>query len=441
MARRLLWSTAFALSILGCRSTEPAPSSDLASLRAGGEEPVNAGWNVLNGPYKTQSLVDGFIFEWQYFMVHDAQKQFTGSIGFVLVDPKGRLGKTAPNDPIARFKNMLFPISIMPSGASVAVAGTWADGSQFANYERFASDYTVSPTGKSFRAKDERKGLRANLLEVETITPGGGKFKLEGRTPDAEWNLDVTPDWSENNGDAVELPFGPISGNDVGFLPGERWTVHMQWPRTRVTGTMKNLKTGASYDVSGHGYRENSWGRWNFALDGWAFSVASDAARRVQWAWQTYHKSKDMDWLDVAFVDRGQQQRLRFFAKEDTLRWKLKDWFFHTGARQCVPNAVEVVAENADYRVKAAYDLTGKQLPMLSTATPLTRVFVIMIHMPVIKGTIENVKTGELVTAFEAQGGGEFSTTRSVWRDLPEERCENWGRRFNTEYATTAFAP
>lgn len=402
-------------------------------------ETIHAGWNVLNDSYLKGSLVDGFTFEWQYFMVHDAQKQFTGSIGYVLVDPRGRLGETAHVDTLTKIKSTVFPYSIMPSGASVALAGTWGDGSQFSNYERFSPSYEVSKTDKNFSAENVNQGFSAQLLEVEKVTADGGIFRLKGTTEDASWDLLVTPDSFEKSGDTSSDPFGPITASDVGFLPGERWTVHMQWPRTKVEGTMKNLKTGETYDISGHGYRENSWGRWNFALDGWAFSIVSDAQSRVQWAWQSYHTSKVMDWLDVSFEDEGQAQNLRFFAKDDTLRWKLKDWYFHPEARQCVPNSVEVVAQDKNYRIKASYDLTNKQLPMLSKATPLTSIFVIMIHMPYIKGTIERVDSGELIKTFEGQGGGEFSTTRSIWNNISEKDCEKWGDRFNTEYPATDF--
>jgi hypothetical protein len=142
-----------------------------------------------------------------------------------------------------------------------------------------------------------------------------------------------------------------------------------------------------------------------------------------------------MDWLDVRFEDQGQTKSLRLFAKDDQLRWKLKNWSFDKDARQCVPGAAEVLAQNDDYIVRAAYDLSGNsQRPMLSNATALTRIFVIMIHMPTIKGTIENRKTGEIIASFEGQGGGEFSTTRSIWNDISAHNCENWGKRFNEEY-------
>jgi hypothetical protein len=395
-----------------------------------------AGWNVLRDTYMRPSLVDGFTFEWQYFMVHDAKQQFTGSIGYVLVDPRGRLGWVDADGLTDLWQGGLFPLSVMPSGASVALAGTWADGTQFANYERFAQNYAVGIQDKNFTADPNAEGYFAQLLERESVRGDAGVFQLKGQTADAAWDLTVTPEALFESGPEE---YTTVRGFDVGFVPGEHWNVHMEWPRTRVVGTIRNLKTGKSYPIDGHGYRENSWGRWNFAVDGWVFSVVSDRKQKVQWAWQTYHKSKDMDWLDVSFEDQGQPVTRRFFAKQDQLRWKLGEWFFHKEARQCVPNTVDVVAEDGDYRVRATYDLTGRQLPMLSTATALTQIFVIMIHMPYIKGVIENVKTGEVVTRFEGQGGGEFSTTRSLWQNLPETNCERWGRRFNTEYSALPF--
>ncbi len=404
-------------------SIDPPPASEASQ----------PGWNVLGGSFLEKSPVDGFTFEWQYFMVHDQQKKFTGSIGYVLVDPRGHLGKISDGESKSKWK---LPVSLMPSGASVAIAGRWADGSHFSNYERFPSGYKVSTDSKNFAAKDSEKQMFAVLTEESKVSALGGAFRLQGQTPDVAWDLLVTPDWADSGADQLNSPFGPLSGRDVGFLPGENWTVHMQWPRTQVEGTMTNLKTGERLPISGHGYRENSWGRWNFALDGWVFSVVSDKASKVQWAWQTYHKSKDMDWLDVSFDDQGRRQSLRLFAKENQLRWKLKDWTFDDEAHQCIPHAAEVVAQNDDYIIRAAYDLSGNnQRPMLSNATALTRIFVIMIHMPTIHGTIENRNTGEIVARFEGQGGGEFSTTRSIWNDISPANCENWGKRFEKEYA------
>ena len=395
---------------------------------------VHAGWNILHAPYTLSSPVDGFTFEWQYFMVHDRAGSFTGSIGFVLADPKGRLGKPSDDGAIVPSEIPPLPFSVMPSGASVAIAGKWADGSWLSNYERLQNNPIIETDGKGFQAKDDKQGFFAALNELEKVTPAGGVFELKGKTKDAAWDLRITPEWTERATDSAGVPFGPITGYDMGLLPGEKWTVHMQWPRTHVEGTITNLKTGQTVDVSGHGYRENSWGRWNFAVDGWAFSVVSDAEHKVQWAWQSYHKSKSVDWLDVSFEDQGQLVKRRLFAGAGELRWRMSDWKFSSEARQCVPNRVEVTGEDKDYRIKASYDLSTNQIPMLSSATPLTKIFVIMIHTPYIRGTIENAKTGELITSFEGQGGGEFSTMRSVRGAINEQGCARWGERFNREY-------
>ena len=400
---------------------------------------VHAGWNILSEPYTLTSPVDGFTFEWQYFMVHDSAGQFTGSIGFVVADPKGRLGSPSSDGAIVPSNTPVLPFSIMPSGPSVAVAGRWADGSWTSNYERLQNGTHVEKEGKGFAARDDKHGYFAELSEADKVTAAGGTFDLKGQTADIAWDLRITPEWTERASDQPALPFGPITGYDMGLLPGEKWTVHMQWPRTHVEGTITNLKTGQSHAISGHGYRENSWGRWNFAVDGWAFSVVSDAASKVQWSWQSYHKSKTMDWVDVSFEDQGQTVKRRYFAHENELRWTLSDWSFHQDARQCVPNKVEVVAQDGDYRIKANYDLTGAQTPMLSQATPLTKIFVIMIHTPYIRGTIENAKTGAVISTFEGQGGGEFSTMRSVRASVDDKGCQAWGERFNREYDKSSF--
>ena len=394
-----------------------------------------SGWHVLHSDYLGLSPVDGFTFEWQYFMVHDASGQFTGSIGYVLVDPRGRLGGVSESEGWVRWR---LPVSLMPSGASVAIAGRWADGSGFSNYERFTDGYEVSDTSKNFLASDSARDLTAVLIEEKKVTAVSGSFRLRGETPDATWDLIVTPDWPDAGADQIGSPFGPVSGNDVGFLPGETWNVHMQWPRTRVEGKMTNRRTGESIQISGHGYRENSWGRWNFAVDGWAFAILSDARSKVMWSWQSYHKSKEMDWLDVRFKDRGVTKSLRLFSKDDQLRWRLKDWSFDQEAYACIPHAVEVVGQDANYRIYATYDLNEAQQPMLSNATALTRIFVIMTHTPKIKGTIINRNTGQTVTTFEGQGGGEFSTTRSLRGGVSPADCERWGQRFAQEYEEIA---
>ncbi|MBM4253445.1 MAG: hypothetical protein FJ146_15865 [Deltaproteobacteria bacterium] len=409
-------------------------SPSLLAASPSDTDKVHAGWNILNAPYTSGSPVDGFTFEWQYFMVHDRDGKFTGSIGFVLADPKGRLGKPSNDGAIVPSEIPSLPFSVMPSGASVAVAGKWADGSWLSNYERLQQSPSIAADGKGFQAKDDKQGFFAALNELETVTPAGGQFELKGKTKDAAWDLKITPEWTERATDQAGVPFGPITGYDMGHLPGEKWTVHMQWPRTQVEGTITNLITGQTIEVSGHGYRENSWGRWNFAIDGWAFSVVSDAAHKVQWAWQSYHKSKTTDWLDVSFEDRGRLVKRRLFAHADELRWTMSDWKFNQEARQCVPNKIEVTAEDADYRIKASYDLSKDQTPMLSSATPLTKIFVIMIHTPYIRGTIENAKTGALITSFEGQGGGEFSTIRSVRGAVDDKGCARFGEKFNHEY-------
>jgi hypothetical protein len=387
-----------------------------------------SGWNIFKKTYSRPSAIDGFSFEWQYFMIHDDQNQFTGSIGYVLADPRGRLGNAQPTNAGDELKKRLFPLSLMPSGANVAIAGRWSDGSLFADYQRFSSNYIIGQKSWDFMTQRNTQGYIAQLQEMQPVSAGEGLFQLTGETDSVTWALSVSPDHLFGKS-ALEFP--TMSGNDVGYLPTEHWNVHMEWPRTHVEGTITNKKTQQTYNIEGHGYRENAWGRWNFALDGWAFSIVSDETHRVQWAWQTYHKSKQMDWLDVSFIDQGTTRVRRFFAKNKELKWTLTDWFFDRKARQCVPNAFEIIAQDQDYRIRASYDLTGKQIPMLSTSTPLTNMYVIMIHTPYIKGVIENAKTGEVVTYFEGQGGGEFSTPRSLWKDLSTTDCEQWGQRFN----------
>ncbi|MEY3902288.1 MAG: hypothetical protein RL189_1594 [Pseudomonadota bacterium] len=405
----------------------------VSAAKAQFAQPIQSGWNVLGDAFLTPSQLDGITFEWQYFMIHDKENKFTGSIGYVLADPRGHLGKTSNSTDNDRW---MLPVSLMPSGASVAIGGRWAGDSRISNYHRYSKGFSASHLTKDFSAQDEDASLFAKLTEQRRISANEGLLRLEGRTNDFAWDLNVTPDWIDSNSDESNQPFGPLSGRDVGYLPGENWTVHMQWPRTHVEGTLVNRRTGEELSISGHGYRENAWGRWNFAVDGWAFSVLSDEKSKVQWAWQSYHKSRDMDWLDVRFDDSGVTKRLRLFAKENQLRWNLKDWTYDSSARQCVPNTVEVVGLTNDYEIRAHYSLAdGHQQAMISDATPLTRAYVIMVHTPLIQGTIRSRKNGNIITSFQGQGGGEFSFHRNLVDSSGELDCGRMEKHFSQEYA------
>lgn len=366
------------------------------------------GWNILQQEYVDARLLDGFSLEWDYFMIHDADEDFTGIIGLVLADPRGRLGDPQPNE--------IIQFDLMPSGGNVAVAGQFADGQRISNFKDFGiAATTASATERTFEASGG--GEFATMAPTED-----GGLHLVGQSADVAYDLVVHQDW-------VDRPaFEPRTAHDVATIPGEFWTVNMLWPRTRVTGTITRLTDNTTYDIDGHGYRENSWGRWAFVLGGWDFGIVSDDSTGVQWAWQSYHKGETLDMLDVSFYDQGELQSIRFERSEGDLGWKHDSWRWERKARQCMPRNTRLVADNGDYRVEAYIDIGNDQIPLLSNATIVTSVYVIQEWFPVITGTITNLNTGEVVTSFAGRAGGEISYLKSAlpWRSTLG--CTLWGR-------------
>lgn len=208
----------------------------------------------------------------------------------------------------------------------------------------------------------------------------------------------------------------------------------MIWSRTQVVGQIIYRPSGQALEIRGHGYRENSWGRWSLIFDGWDFAAGSNAASGVQWAFQTYHRSKALDYLDVSFLDRGQLQGERFRAARNELGWFHNHWAFDRQAQQCVPLDTTVVATNSRYRVEAQIAIDNRQAAILSGVTPLTNLFVIMEHFPRIEGQITRRGTGEVVAEFAGQAGGEFSYLRRLLPQLLPPRCACARQRFRSEF-------
>lgn len=263
----------------------------------------------------------------------------------------------------------------------------------------------------------------------------GGKVRIEGSTPDAEWSLTVEKGLPGRP--AVPATYIP----DLGTLPSEHWTVHMIWPTTKVSGSMTNRATGKVNSVHGHGYRENSFGRWLFALDGWDFAIFSDVerdllgrgGRGVAWQWQTYHKSREGtgNTVDVSFYDGAELRSLHFSGQKEEMGWYHEDWSFSKAARQCVPRNAVVEAANDEYYIIAEIRIGESQVPLLSTATPVTGVYVINEWVPTINGNITRQSDGSLVAAFEGIAGGEFSSLRNELSDRDASWCKQWGKRFS----------
>lgn len=368
------------------------------------------GWNILGPDYLEPNLLDGLSLEWDYFMVHDSAGAFTGILGYVLADPRGLLGDGARFGPLE--------IDLMPSGGNLAISGELASGERVAEFVDFGlAATTASATTREFYA--------ARGDHAASIAPAGDALALDGRTDRFEWSLLVEHDW------AARGDFAPAFGDDMGVLPGEHWTVHMLWPRTRVTGEIVDRATGEVHAIDGHGYRENSWGRWAFAVDGWDFAILSDAASGVQWAWQSYHLSDTMDFLDVSFYDGGTLVKTQFRADRGELGWRHDQWSFRRQARQCAPRDTILVGQNESYRVEARIDIGDRQTALLSDATPITDAYVIMEHFPTITGSIVRRSDGAVVETFAGQAGGEISFLRSPFRWAPDWACWLWGQQFS----------
>ncbi|MFO0697050.1 MAG: hypothetical protein U0230_25980 [Polyangiales bacterium] len=401
---------------VSCANEGPNTSSedpDVAAAEAGvvvqTPQAPQAGWNILQPGYTTSSLADGLSLEWDYYMIHDRAGRFTGIIGYVLADPRRHLGSGTDANP---------RLDLIPSGGNAAVAGQWADGSFVSDYVNFGVDAThASATRREMDAVEPGGDRYASLVPL-----ADGTMQLEGRLDHVAWSLNVRKDWTDRPDFPAQL------GTDMGFDLGEFWTVNMYQPRTLVTGTITNLVTGEVLEVDGHGYRENSYGRWAFVADGWDFAILSDAASGVQWAWQTYHHSDDMDYLDVSFRDGGQLKSLHLQADRRELGWVHDHWKWHSQARQCVPTDTRVVAQNADYRIEATISIGDRQVPLLSDATIVTSAYVIMEHFPIVSGRIVRRRDGSVVTTFRGQAGGEWSYARSALPWSSDWACTVWGK-------------
>jgi len=254
---------------------------------------------------------------------------------------------------------------------------------------------------------------------------------LEGQNDKFKWNLTVSEQWGEryaavdNNSDA---PFSLVkSQGDIGIIPGESWNVDMLWPRTKVVGTITRRDNGKVINIDGHGYRENSWGRWAFVLGGWDFAILSDSSTGVQWAWQSYHPSaQSLDTLDVSFVQNGQVKLERFRTTDSTLGWYHTGWHFDFGGKQCVPDYATVIGQNARYRVEAK--VTSKQrTPLLSNSTFVTSIYMIDEQFPTVSGKIIDRATGTTVTTFSGQAGGEFAFHKTALPYIDPVSCTLWG--------------
>jgi len=146
-------------------------------------------------------------------------------------------------------------------------------------------------------------------------------------------------------------------------------------------------------------------------------------------AWQSYHKGKDLDFVDVSFPEKdGSIKTLKFLSKDGEAGWFHNDWYFNKEARQCVPTDGVLEAANTDYYLHAEIDIGKSQVPILSNASPITTLYVIMEWMPMMHGTIYRQKTGEVVASFSGVAGGEISYLRSILKNQSQRKCIQWGK-------------
>lgn len=393
------------------------------SAQAPAQNDPLGGWHTMAPDYDTNHALDGLSIEWDYHMIHDADGEFTGIIGYVLADPRRRIGD-------GRFEWGNVDLDLMPSGGNVAVVGKFADGSKLSSYTAFGTQTTVaSGTDRTFSTT----GAGGNFAKITPVRVAGqaDKMILEGQNDKFKWNLTVSAQWGEryaavdNNTDS---PFSLVkSQGDIGIIPGESWNVDMLWPRTKVVGTITRRDNGKVINIDGHGYRENSWGRWAFVLGGWDFAILSDASSGVQWAWQSYHPAAEsLDTLDVSFVQNGQVKLERFRTTDSTLGWYHTGWHFDFGGKQCVPDYATVIGQNARYRVEAKV-ISKQRTPLLSNETFVTSIYMIDEQFPTVSGKIIDRATGATVTTFSGQAGGEFAFHKTALPYIDPVSCTLWG--------------
>jgi hypothetical protein len=104
------------------------------------------------------------------------------------------------------------------------------------------------------------------------------------------------------------------------------------------------------------------------------------------------------------------------------------EWVFRHDARQCAPSDAIVEAANGEYYIRATILIGDSQVPILSTATPATKIYVINEWMPTLEGTIYRQGSGEVVATFSGIAGGEISFLRSLLPYRTPAHCKWWGK-------------
>jgi len=432
----------FAISIGGCgedffdepnkrmpgEENSPGMSDEVSgsSSEMANPDPLG-GWHILKDDYDQDNLFDIISFEWDYFMVHDRRNGFYATIGYLVSNPRGWLSGIVP---------------LLPEGGNVAFVGKLGGKKPVAHYVNFGlENFEASATERSFNAENEKEDASARVTPLRGQGPDGkDALRIEGRTKAFEWNLVVSPDWTERDFAQGRL----MVGEDVGLLPWESWTVDPVWPRTRVHGNVVIRETGEVLDIDAHGYRENAWGRYLLTTDGWDFYVFSedredllgeqiDPGQGVSLVLQTYHASTTLDFAQVSFYDGDALQNLRFTAREKQVAWSHPHWQWDNESWQCVPLDMKMRLENADFRIEVALTMSpSDQRPLLSDLTLPVAVYFIQELYPYFEGTIHDKNSGKLVREFRGLGGGEFSQAKAarLW-PASQSECTRWGKTFS----------
>lgn len=383
------------------------------------------GWEIMKDTYYIDPNYDALSFEWDYFMIHNEDDSFSGSVGYLVSNPRNK--KIAGN---------LFG-KLVPGGGNVAIAGQFDKTlAPVADYENFDPDNghttTISGTERSLWVENADKGYWGKM----TPDSVDNSMLLEGKTGNFEWELTVRQDWTvltTGTDTFVQVTDNKIDTTVFSFPVAQEWNVHMFWPRTKITGWIKDLRNNKTYDIDAHGYRENSWGRWAFNQGGWDFGTMSDIKSKVMFGWQTYHfKSTRLDYLDLGFIDEGEYKLVNFRTDLGQLGWKHDTWSFDPVARQCVPRDTTVVGKNDKYKVIANITIGQGQVPMLSEATTTVKNYVIMIQIPWFEGRIIRLSDNKIIATFSGRGGGEFSTERAKEGTtfISDFDCGIWGAKF-----------
>lgn len=433
-------------------------------------------WRIVEGSLEQEpqdiSLALGMVtfssrmfdFEWDYWMIHNEDGAFNGSVGYLIANPDDLVPGGALGGALPKF---------VPGGGNVAIAGKFEGVGMRADYENFdhiptdpaTADVCVStyspveshfPTGIS--ADELTYATNHRYFYGENQTDGymgrmhalaDGSMQLTGRTGEFRWDLNARMDWdwlvqapgvfTELFDTQIEdqLAIPPVWGIPIGpQAMAQEWHVNMLWPRTKITGVIEALDNSGNpvetIDIDAHGYRENSWGRWAFNQGGWDFGTVSDQDAQVMFGWQSYYpKSDRMDFIDVGFVEETEEKLVRFEGQEDQVGWIHDNWTYDATSFRCVPTNTRVVGVNEDYVVQARFDIGENFFPMLSAATEIAEKYVIVIQIPTItNGKIFRRSDGQLLAQFEGTGGGEFSGPRDlsdevlVNRDLTDQQCE-----------------